>query len=145
MTAKELYDRDFFEWTQCNASLLRAGRFDQADMEHIAEEIEDMGKSQHHEMHSRLRVLIAHLLKWKFQPDMRSTSWTTTIGTQRDELELVLEHAPSLRNSARAALPSIYGKAVREAGRETKLPRTAFPETSPFTLDQILDDDFYPD
>ena len=46
MTAMQLYDRDFFEWTQCNAALLRAGRFDQADIEHIAKEIEDLGKRE---------------------------------------------------------------------------------------------------
>ena len=62
-----LYDEDFFEWTSRNAALLRAGRFDRADIEHIAEEIEDMGKRDLKELNSRVQVLVAHLLKWQLQ------------------------------------------------------------------------------
>jgi hypothetical protein len=75
MAAPQLYDRDFFEWTQCNAALLRAGQFDQADIQHIAEELEDMGKSERRRLESRLEVLLQHLLKWQIQPNRRSTSW----------------------------------------------------------------------
>ena len=70
-----LYDEDFFEWTRRTAELLRAGRLDQADIEHIAEEIEDMGKRDLKELNSRVQVLVAHLLKWQFQPEKRSRSW----------------------------------------------------------------------
>jgi hypothetical protein len=63
MTAKELYDRDFYEWTRCNAALLRAGRFEEADVERIAEEIEDMGRSERRGIEGRLEVLLTHLLK----------------------------------------------------------------------------------
>jgi hypothetical protein len=78
-TAKDLYEQDFFEWTVQNAQLLRAGRLEEADLEHIAEEIEDMGRSERRELESRLSVLLSHLLKWRFQPSRRGRSWQATI------------------------------------------------------------------
>jgi hypothetical protein len=63
MNVKDLYDKDFFEWTRCNAALLRARRFEEADIEHLAEEVEDMGKRDRRELTSRLEVLLTHLLK----------------------------------------------------------------------------------
>ncbi len=144
MSAKELYNRDFFEWTQCNAALLRAGRFDQADIEHLAEEIEDMGKRDRREMVSRLQVLVMHLLKWQAQPEMRSPSWEDTIDTQRDEIALLLQDAPSLRSHVERILPQLYPKAARKAARETRLPNSSFREDCPWTIDQILDPGFLP-
>jgi hypothetical protein len=144
MTAKELYDRDFFEWSRCNAALLRSGRFDQADIEHIAEEIEDMGKRDRRELESRLQVLLAHLVKWRHQPQFRSSSWETTIDHQRDGIQMLLRDAPSLRNRCHEILPLAYAKAVRDASKETKLPHASFPSDCPFTLDQILDEHFLP-
>src|SRR5258708_37402713 len=93
----QLYDRDFFEWTQCNAALLRSGRFDQADIEHIAEEIEDMGKREYRELGSRLEVLLQHLLKWQAQPNLRTRGWGSTIKVQRIDIPKLLRGRPSLK------------------------------------------------
>jgi len=145
MTAKDLYDHDFFEWTQCNAALLRTGCFEEADIEHLAEEIEDMGKSQQHELTNRLRVVLAHLLKWRFQPERRSRSWRATIDVQRDELLRLLRQMPSLRNKLRDTLPEIYRPAVKQAIAETELADETFPAACPFTIHQILDEEFFPE
>ena len=145
-TAKDLYDLDFFEWTVRNAELLRAGRTEEADLKHIAEEIEDMGVSQRWELCSRLRVLLTHLLKWKFQPvDPPSGSWRATINSQRDEIADLLEDMPSLRALLPQRLSGIYRRAASRAAEETSLPENSFPPTCPFTLDQILDTEFFPD
>jgi len=143
--AKALYDLDFFEWTARNAELLRAGRLDQADLEHIAEEIEDMGRSERHELRSRLRVLLSHLLKWKFQPDRRGRSWVATIRVQRDDLVDLLGEMPSLTPYLREQLPDVYPVAVEGAIEETNLADATFPPACPFSLDQILDPDFFPE
>ena len=142
---ENLYEQDFFEWTVRNAALLRAGRFREADLEHIAEEIEDMGKSQRHELSSRLRVLLSHLLKWKYQSNQRSRSWKATIRLQRRELTRLLQQMPSLRRYLRDELPEVYPVAVDSAIAETELPDDVFPPASPFSLDQILDLEFLPD
>jgi hypothetical protein len=140
----DLYDEDFFEWTRHNAELLRSGRFEQADIEHIAEEIEDMGKRNLHEMSSRVRVLLSHLLKWQLQPEKKSRSWERTIASQRTELGQLLEDSPSLRVRIQPNLRHIYQKSVQLAVLDTGLPNSQFPSECPFTVDQILDPEFLP-
>src|SRR5262249_20357774 len=80
------YEQDFYGGSQPNAELLRARRFDEADIEHVAEEIEDMGRKDVRELNSRMQVLLAHLLKLQVQPDRGSPSWRATITAQRLEL-----------------------------------------------------------
>ena len=143
--AKELYDEDFFEWTARNAELLRSGRLDEADLEHIAEESEDMGKSERRELESRLEVLLAHLLKWSCQPARRGRSGKATIRVQRTELLRLLADMPSLKNHLRRNLAALYPVGIARAISETDLPDNAFPETCPFSFDQILDPDFFPE
>jgi hypothetical protein len=142
---EDLYEQDFFEWTVRNAELLRAGRFAEADIEHIAEEIEDKGKSERRELWSRLRVLLSHLLKWKLQSSDRGRSWQATIDVQRDELVRLLRQSPSLRGYLRDQLPEVYPVAVKGTIAETDLPDEMFPPACPFSLEQILDADFFPD
>ena len=144
-TARDLYDLDFFEWTVHNAELLRAGRFAEADVERIAEELEDMGKREQRELASRLRVLLTHLLKWRAQPGRRSRSWKATILIQRSEIARVLTQMPSLRRSLREELSEIYNLAFETAIGQTGSSEAAFPKSCPFTLDQILDTTFFPD
>ncbi len=139
-----LYDEDFAVWTEETASLLRAGRFDQIDIEHLAEEVEDMGKSEKHEVQSRLRVLILHLLKWKFQPEQQSRSWNSTIATQRVELERRFEQSPSLRRDLSKSVAKVYFDAVHLAAIETGLPQSSFPSDCPFRVEQVLGRNFLP-
>jgi hypothetical protein len=139
-----LYDADFFGWTQRTAVRLRAGRFDAVDATHLAEEIEDMGKRDFIETKSRLRVLLTHLLKWRFQRAKRSRSWAATIFTQRHEIAALLDASPSLRPRVAAALADTYVAAVRLAALETGLPPRRFPPTCPFTIEELLDPDFLP-
>jgi hypothetical protein len=77
------YETDFYRWTQETAEKLRQGRLAEVDLEQIAEEIEEMGRSERHELRNRLAVLLAHLLKWQYQPDWRGNSWLFTIEEQR--------------------------------------------------------------
>lgn len=140
-----LYEQDFLLWTEKIARLLRAGRLDELDIEHLAEEIEDMGKSQRRELESRLRVLLTHLLKWGWQRDKRSNSWKATVANQRVELRGLFRDSPSLKTRLPESLAESYGDAVEEAGLETGLPAGTFPELCPFTPEQILDRDFLPE
>ena len=144
MSAAELYDLDFYEWTVRNAELLRSGRVSEADLEHIAEEIEDMGKRERRELLSRLGVLIAHLLKWQIQPERRSRSWTLTINVQRRQLKKLIAEMPSLRRFLSNELPDAYAEAVMTAAAETNLPPEAFPSTCGYELEALLDEEFLP-
>ena len=146
LTARELYDRDFFEWTQCNAALLRARRFDEADIEHLAEEVEDMGRRDRRELTSRLEVLITHLLKWLAQPTRRERGgWRATINTQRRRILKLLGEMPSLSTALEENLAEVYRDAVKAAVDQTRLPKAAFSEACPITIDQILNEEFFPE
>jgi hypothetical protein len=141
----KLYDTDFAEWAAETARLLRAGRLDQVDLEHLAEEIEDMGKNNRREVQSRLRVLLAHLLKWRQQPQRRSKSWRSTIATQRVELHNIFRQSPSLRAGSAEAMADVYRDAVEQASIETGLASRAFPRACPYTVEEILDRKFFPE
>ncbi|UHD14587.1 DUF29 domain-containing protein [Thiocapsa bogorovii] len=135
------YDSDFYAWANTQAALLRSGRIDQADIEHIAEEIESMGKSELRELENRLARLFTHLLKWQFQPNRRSRSWTLTIKEQRRRLHRHLAQNPSLKAKLEQAVLDAYGDAILEAARETGLAEETFPPVCPFTIKQILSDE----
>jgi hypothetical protein len=139
------YDEDFFAWTQEQARLLREGDVAGIDLENLAEEIESVGKSDRREIRNRLVVLLAHLFKWQFRPTGRSNNWSGTVREQRRRISLVIEDSPNLRTVVAENLDDAYGKARLDAADETALALTLFPETSPYTPEQILSEDFLPE
>jgi hypothetical protein len=144
MSPQELYDRDFFEWTQVNADLLSRGCFEMADIAHIAEELADMGKRDRREVTSFLTRLIMHLLKWEMQPAQRRPSWIASINDSRMQLKGIFEQSPSLRRFATESAGSAYPDARRVAAKETGLAQTAFPAECPYSFDQLMDLDYFP-
>ncbi len=138
-----LYDQDFVAWTEQQAALLRANDLSAIDREHLAEEIESVGASERREMRRRLARLLQHLLKWRYQPDLRSRRWAATITAQRDELATIFDDSPSLR----ARLPDVLSGAY-ELGRGWALEETGLlrlPETCPWTAEQVVSKAFLPD
>jgi hypothetical protein len=137
----DLYDRDFYAWANHQAALLRAGDLSQADIENIAEEIESMGRGERNQLTNRLAVLLAHLLKWRLQPERRGRSWQLTIREQRRRAGRVLDQNPSLRGSLDAIMEDAYGDAVLMAERETDLPEHVFPAACPWTFEQAMSEE----
>jgi|HubBroStandDraft_1064217.scaffolds.fasta_scaffold354328_2 hypothetical protein len=140
-----LYDTDLYAWANEQAALLRAGRLSELDIENIAEEIESMARSEKRELTSRLTVLLVHLLKWRYQPALQSRSWQQTIEEQRIQLEDHLAENPSLKSQLDEIMAKAYRLAGIRAERETGLLRTSFPLTCPFTFDEAMNPDFWPD
>ncbi|MEI6428897.1 MAG: DUF29 domain-containing protein [Pseudanabaena sp. ELA607] len=136
------HDHDFYAWTQTQAQLLRLGQLDALDTYHLAEEIADIGRTEKRALESRLEVLIMHLLKWQFQPNLRSRSWQLTIREQRLRVQALLEDNPSLKPHLNQRLDQIYRLAAINAERETGLDQ--FPEHCPYEIAQILTDNFLP-
>jgi len=116
---------------------LRAGKLAEADLAHIAEEIESMGKAEKRELVSRLTVLLLHLLKWRFQPEFRGTSWRLSVEEQRLQVASHLADNPSLKSVLATAIAQSYRLAVIGARRETGLGAATFPETCPWSFVQI--------
>jgi Domain of unknown function DUF29 len=140
-----LYDTDFSLWTQSMAAALRSGDFSQLDIENLAEEVESLGRSDRQQLDSRLTVLLVHLLKWKFQPEMRSGSWGGTINEQRRRIRKLLKDSPSLRSFFEGLLDECYEDARIQAAIETGFAIETFPQVCPFNLAEIMEPMFFPD
>jgi hypothetical protein len=139
-----LYERDFALWAEAQARALAGGRADALDWANLAEEIESLGRSQKREIASRLSVLLAHLLKWAFQPEQRKYGWRATIAEQRGALDDLIETSPSLRGYPETVFDKAWRSALNKAVLDTDLPPSTFPPSCPWTLEQTLDDAFFP-
>lgn len=140
------YEADVVAWANEQARLIRAGRFDLLDIEHIAEEIEDVGKSEQRELSNRMAVLLAHLLKWQYQPERQGNSWRLTICVQRKGVERALAATPSLRArlSDVAWKQAVWDDALGIAASETGLDED-FPKVCLWSMEtEILDPDWLP-
>jgi Domain of unknown function DUF29 len=138
------YDKDVILWAQEQARLLRAGRFSELDVEHLADEIEDVGKSEKRELASRMAVFMAHLLKWRVQPEKRSPSWRATINDQRRRIALAIRETPSLKAVMRDPVwrEGVWLDARGQAREETGLDE--LPDACPWTMEQAADAEFWP-
>ncbi len=138
------YDGDVVAWSVEQARLLRAGLFHLLDVEHIADEIEDVGKSEGRELASRLAVLLAHRLKWEFQPARRSRSWENTIREQRKKVIRRLTRTPSLCPELESVdwIEDVWGDALTAAASETGLDIADFPGTCPWSLADVVFEDW---
>ncbi len=142
----QTYEKDINAWANEQARLLRAGRFDLLDIEHIAGEIEDVGKSEQRELASRMAVLMAHLLKWQYQIDRRGASWEKTIKAQRKEISYALDESPSLVPKLQEPrwLDMVWARAVAQAVSETGLD--VFPDECPWAIhDEVLNEAWLPE
>jgi len=136
------YDTDLYEWTKEQADALRRRAANELDWDNLAEEIESLGRSERREIRSRLKNLLVHLLKWKYQPEGQCGSWRGSIREAREQIEEVLVDNPSLRPLPAESLPRAYAYARGNALEVTGLYR--LPEACPWTIEQILADDFVP-
>ena len=142
---ESLYDKDFYEWTQENANLLREGRFAEIDIDNLVEELEAMGRSEKRAFETRIAVLIAHLLKWQWQPERHGKSWEYTIREQRVRVADILRDNPSLKHYLDELLPRAYEKAILTFVKETGLQEKILPVACPYSFDEIMSKEFFPE
>lgn len=138
-----LYLADETAWLEAMSAFAAARNAEEIDWANLSEYLSDMAKRDRREVASRLKVLMAHVLKWQYQPLRQSKSWVNTICDQQEELSDILD-SRTLRNHAATILTEIYPRAVGSAARETELPRETFPADCPYTLDELLSPDFPP-
>ncbi|MCF2149558.1 DUF29 domain-containing protein [Desmonostoc muscorum LEGE 12446] len=141
-----LYEQDFCAWVEQTAALLQSHQWDTLDLEHLIEEVVDLGKSQQRALQSALRLVLSHLLKWKYQSERRSHSWQVTITRERLNIDELLQESPSLCRFLNDIewLNTTYQRARREAMVETGLLEENIAIACPFSVNEILDLDFYP-
>lgn len=137
-TTKTLYDTDFADWAGKTAELIRAGRLEDVDLEHVAEEIADLGKSERLAVRSQLRRMLLHLIKQRIQPERDGASWRGSIADARYEIAARIENSPSLRRDLETNLENVYRRAVRDAVYETGVSGDSLPGLCPWNLDELL-------
>jgi hypothetical protein len=140
----DLYELDYYAWTQQQTQFLQAGKWDCLDIPNLIEEIESLGKQERRELRNRLGILLGHLLKWEFQPHHRSRSWFATIREQRFQVQQLLKESPSLQPYLTEALETAYQSGLNLAVDETSLSYKVFPQECPYSPEQTLDSDFFP-
>lgn len=154
MDLSNLYEQDFQEWLNQTIQQLKQKDFNSIDFEHLIEELQDLGKSEKRALESNLMILLAHLLKVKIQNDVPETmkdSWYRSIIEHRQRIDKQLRDTPSLKTYLTIAIDTTYSDGRKLAIKEGKLAsfgipiphEKEYPITCPFTLEQILDDNFY--
>lgn len=139
-----LYDTDLYAWANTNAELLRQGRYEQIDVGHLIEEIEDMGKSEFRAFESHLQNVLMHLLKWQFQAIKRTASWQQSIKNGRRAAAKLIRDNPSFMPKAQSVLNEEYASACDDAIFETGLPASTFPAVCAYSVEQVLAEDWLP-
>jgi hypothetical protein len=139
------YDEDFYAWTKMQASAVREGRWKAVDAAHVAEELDTLGRSEQNAMVSYLEVLLQHLLKWTYQPERHGQSWRRSIRVPRQRIARLLRRNPSLRHELDAFVEEAYADARDNAAEETGVPLAELPEHCPWTVEQVLEKDFWPE
>jgi Domain of unknown function DUF29 len=138
------YDTDFYGWTQAQAAALRAKDLAALDLEHLAEEIADVGNSVRFAIERQMQRLLLHLLKLRYHPDQRSRrGWRVSVDHARGEIED--KATGSLRSHPATYLPEAYHKARRRIALVLERPITDFPEACPWSIAEVLDADFWPE
>ncbi|EAM47679.1 DUF29 domain-containing protein [Crocosphaera watsonii WH 8501] len=140
-----LYDKDYCLWLEETIQVLREGRLTELDISNLIEEIEDMGISQKKAVKSNSRILLMHLLKWKYQPTKRSKSWKSSIIEHRKRIRDSFEDSPSLKVYFANNFDLCYQDARELAAAETGLSIDEFPIESPFFEQDTLKPDYFPE
>jgi Domain of unknown function DUF29 len=141
---KSLYETDYVRWVEANVEHLKAKDYSLVDWENLVEEIEDMSNRERRSLESNLIVVLLHLLKWQYQPDLRSGSWKGSLVEQRRRIRKALKSSPSLMPFLRECFAEAYTDAVEQAIAETSLAHV-FPDQCPYSLEQVLDAEFLPE
>lgn len=151
---KFLYDNDFQSWIDSTIQQLKNREFDSIDLENLIEELTNLGKSEKNTLKSNLMILLTHLIKLQVQsdaPDSMKISWYNSVIEHRQRVLSNLEDTPSLKNFLSEAIDKAYPQARKLAIKESKFAafgvripdEDEYPNTCPFSPDQILDEEFY--
>ena len=145
MSTLSLYDTDFSAWAYAQAEHLKRHEFKLIDLGHLIQEVEEMGNQNRQELKNRLVILLMHLLKWNFQSERKGNICYQTIANQRLDIQDLMSDNPSLKHILDEVFLKAYSLAIAKASIETGINKKVFPLQSPWTIKQILNEDFYPE
>ncbi|MFL6843624.1 MAG: DUF29 domain-containing protein [Allosphingosinicella sp.] len=132
------YEEDYAAWLATQINLLKERRFAELDLDHLIDEVGDLGINDFKALVSAVRVVILHMLKWDYQPERRSRSWRNSIHEHRYRIAESLEASPSYKRRQGDVLERAYQQALFELERETTIPRERLPSECPFSWDEMM-------
>lgn len=141
---KPLYDTDFYLWTQRMAQVVLEGRWDDLDRENVADQVKRLGTKEDDRLDHLVFWLVTQLTLWWAKPERRCGKWKAKILGRRHRLERLLKDSPSLRDGTAATIAEVSPLAVEKAVIKARLVKNPYPENCSFTLEQLLDPDFWP-
>jgi hypothetical protein len=144
-TPTPLYERDYHHWLETTAQQLRDGNLAALDIPNLLEEIEDMGRSERRSVYSNLKILLLHLLKYRYQPEMRSSRWLASIVEHRQRINNAFKDSPSLKLHYDEVFAAAYEESRELAAAETGLTIDDFPIDCPFSPEVILRSGYLPE
>jgi hypothetical protein len=142
--SSNLYERDYCLWLARTIQQLQTGKLDRLDISALIEELQGMSNSEKNALESNLRILLMHLLKYRYQPHKRTNSWLFTIREHRKRLLKALQKSPSLRRYYETVFSECYRDSRELASDETGLSLQVFPAESPFSSEDTLNTDYLP-
>ncbi len=142
---QSLYETDYLKWIETTVHKLQVRDYSNIDWKNLIEEIGDMGRSERRSLESNLIVILIHLLKWQYQPELRSGSWKGSIVEHRRRIRKALKESPSLKPYLEEVFAECYADAVEEATAQTGLSVEIFPQVCPYTSLEVLDSNFLPE
>lgn len=145
MDFKDLYETDYELWLNQQIDALQTKQWSNIDVDNLIEELEGLNRSNKRELYSYTVVLLAHLLKWQYQPLNRSGSWKGSIGNSRKQIKKLFKDQPSLKNHLTEICLEAYDDAKEWAHQETQISLTLFPTECPYSFYDMLDSGFFPD
>lgn len=144
-TQASSYETDYVHWVETTLEHLKAGDYTNVDWVNLLEEIEDMSRRERQSLESNLVIVLLHLLKWQYQPELQSGSWKGSLVEHRRRIRKSLKSSPSLKPYLQQCFDEAYTDAVEQAVAETSLPCTIFPVACPYMLEQVLDAEYLPE
>lgn len=140
----DLYEEDFFAWTQEQAAKLRTRTHNDIDWDNLAEEIESVGLRELREIREWYAQLLEHLLLWEAKPHRRCHSWQTAIGEARIFIDGKFELSPSLFEQASQTVDLAYGDILQLLPLRHPDLESELPEFCPWSVEQLADYSFMP-
>lgn len=140
-----LYEQDYYLWLEDTIQKLQLGELDRLNISALIEELQGMSNSEKNALESNLRILLMHLLKYRYQPHKRVNSWLFTIREHRKRLLKTFQKSHSLKRYYETVFAECYQDGKELAADEAGLSLVVFPNESPFTLEETLNADFLPE
>jgi Domain of unknown function DUF29 len=148
MSGSELYERDYYAWIQNQVRALREHCIEESDWTNVAEEIEDLGKSEKCSVESNRARIVEHLLKLAYAParvkSLNRRGGEITVREACREIRRSSTESPSCRRKTPEVFPHAYQGGRNAVLIRTNLPEAAVPEISPWSLEQVSTRIFFP-